>query len=40
MIEQLTGFGFSNRTFGATLMNKESSRAHTIITLEFTQIKI
>ena len=29
--------GNTNRTIGSTLMNAQSSRAHTIITLEFKQ---
>ena len=27
--------GYTNRSIGATLMNQTSSRAHTIITIEF-----
>ncbi len=30
--------GYSNRSIGSTLMNATSSRAHTIITIEFKQI--
>ena len=30
--------GYSNRSIGATLMNATSSRAHTIITIEFKQV--
>ncbi len=32
--------GNENRTIGSTLMNANSSRAHTIITIEFAQITI
>ena len=32
--------GYNNRTIGSTLMNATSSRAHTIITIEFRQITI
>jgi hypothetical protein len=32
--------GYSNRSIGATLMNATSSRAHTIITIEFKQVSI
>jgi hypothetical protein len=32
--------GNKNRTIGATLMNASSSRAHTIITIRFNQIKL
>ena len=31
--------GYNNRSIGSTLMNATSSRAHTIITIEFKQIK-
>ena len=31
--------GYNNRTIGSTLMNATSSRAHTIVTIEFRQIK-
>jgi len=31
--------GYTNRSIGATLMNQTSSRAHTIITIEFKQIR-
>ena len=30
--------GYKNRSIGSTLMNATSSRAHTIITIEFKQI--
>jgi len=30
--------GYRNRSIGSTLMNATSSRAHTIITIEFKQI--
>jgi len=29
--------GYENRTIGSTLMNATSSRAHTIVTIEFKQ---
>ncbi len=32
--------GYNNRTIGSTLMNATSSRAHTIITIEFRQITL
>jgi hypothetical protein len=32
--------GYTNRSIGATLMNQTSSRAHTIITIEFKQVRI
>ena len=32
--------GYENRTIGSTLMNATSSRAHTIVTIEFKQITI
>jgi hypothetical protein len=31
--------GYRNRSIGATLMNQTSSRAHTVITIEFKQIR-
>ena len=31
--------GYTSRSIGATLMNQTSSRAHTIITIEFKQIR-
>ena len=31
--------GYQNRTIGSTLMNNTSSRAHTIVTIEFTQVQ-
>ena len=31
--------GSTNRSIGATLMNQTSSRAHTIITIQFRQVK-
>lgn len=37
-IESVTEEGTSNRTVGATLMNATSSRAHTVITIEFKQV--
>lgn len=40
MIDQKMEEGYSNRSIGSTLMNQTSSRAHTIITIEFKQIKI
>ena len=30
--------GYQNRTIGSTLMNSTSSRAHTIVTIEFKQV--
>lgn len=39
-IERLMDIGNRNRTIGSTLMNASSSRAHTIICLEFKQISI
>ena len=30
--------GYTSRSIGATMMNQTSSRAHTIITIEFKQI--
>lgn len=38
MIAQKTDEGYNNRSIGSTLMNQTSSRAHTIITIEFRQI--
>jgi Kinesin motor domain len=32
--------GYRNRSIGSTLMNATSSRAHTIITIEFKSIQI
>ncbi len=32
--------GYENRTIGSTLMNATSSRAHTIVTIEFKQIQM
>lgn len=32
--------GYKNRSIGTTLMNATSSRAHTIITIEFKQIEV
>lgn len=32
--------GYTNRSVGSTLMNQTSSRAHTIITIEFKQIRV
>jgi len=37
-IDRVMNIGDSNRTKGATLMNSESSRAHTVIAVEFKQI--
>jgi len=34
-IEKAMSYGNKNRSIGATLMNATSSRAHTIITIEF-----
>lgn len=34
-IEKKMDEGYTNRSIGATLMNQTSSRAHTIITIEF-----
>ncbi|KAF4678035.1 hypothetical protein FOL47_006987 [Perkinsus chesapeaki] len=39
-IERVVAEGTSNRTVGATLMNATSSRAHTVISIEFRQISI
>lgn len=38
-IVHLTDMGNRNRTIGSTLMNASSSRAHTIISIEFKQIE-
>ena len=38
-IENIMELGTKNRTVAATQMNATSSRAHTIITIEFKQIK-
>ena len=35
-IEKKMNEGYTSRSIGATLMNQTSSRAHTIITIEFT----
>ena len=40
MIQRKTDEGYNNRSIGSTLMNQTSSRAHTIITIEFKQVKI
>ena len=32
--------GYTNRSIGSTLMNQTSSRAHTIITIEFKQVRV
>ena len=32
--------GYQNRTIGSTLMNNTSSRAHTIVTIEFKQVQV
>jgi len=40
MIERKMDEGYNNRSIGATLMNQTSSRAHTIITIEFKQVHI
>ena len=37
-IEDVVKVGTSNRTIGSTMMNATSSRAHTVITIEFTQV--
>lgn len=39
MIAAKTDEGYNNRSIGSTLMNQTSSRAHTIITIEFKQIE-
>jgi hypothetical protein len=38
MIAKKTEEGYDSRSIGSTLMNQTSSRAHTIITIEFKQI--
>lgn len=40
MIQRKTDEGYNNRSIGSTLMNQTSSRAHTIITIEFKQVTI
>jgi hypothetical protein len=40
MIQRKTDEGYDNRSIGSTQMNATSSRAHTIITIEFKQIQI
>lgn len=37
-IEAKMDEGYRNRSIGSTLMNATSSRAHTIITIEFKQV--
>jgi Kinesin motor domain len=39
-IEAKMDEGYRNRSIGSTLMNATSSRAHTIITIEFKSIQI
>lgn len=39
MIQRKMDEGYDNRSIGATLMNQTSSRAHTIITIEFKQVR-
>lgn len=39
-IERIMDEGNKNRSIGSTEMNKTSSRAHTIITLAFTQFEV
>ena len=39
MIEKKMDEGYENRSIGSTLMNQTSSRAHTIITIEFKQVQ-
>lgn len=39
MIEKKMNEGYDNRSIGSTLMNQTSSRAHTIITIEFKQVE-
>lgn len=39
MIESLTEIGNRNRTIGSTMMNACSSRAHTIVSIEFRQLE-
>ena len=38
-IEKVMDDGTSHRTIGSTLMNATSSRAHTVTTIELTQIE-
>jgi hypothetical protein len=40
MINQKMDEGYNNRSIGSTLMNQTSSRAHTIITIEFKQLYV
>lgn len=40
MIAQKMDQGYDNRSIGSTLMNQTSSRAHTIITIEFKQLYV
>lgn len=40
MIEKKMDEGYENRSIGSTLMNQTSSRAHTIVTIEFKQLHI
>ena len=40
MNEKKMDEGYDNRSIGSTLMNKTSSRAHTIITIEFKQVTV
>lgn len=37
-VEKKMDEGYTNRSIGATLMNQTSSRAHTVIAIEFKQI--
>jgi hypothetical protein len=39
-ISKKTDEGYENRTIGSTLMNATSSRAHTIVTVEFKQVTL
>jgi hypothetical protein len=39
MIEAKMDEGYNSRSIGQTLMNATSSRAHTIVTIEFKQVK-
>ena len=39
MIEKKMNEGYDNRSIGSTLMNQTSSRAHTIITIDFKQVQ-
>eukprot|EP01022_Parablepharisma_sp_SALTPOND_P026598 TRINITY_DN64469_c3_g1_i1.p1 TRINITY_DN64469_c3_g1~~TRINITY_DN64469_c3_g1_i1.p1 ORF type:complete len:908 (+),score=152.19 TRINITY_DN64469_c3_g1_i1:1717-4440(+) len=39
-IEKWMDYGNKNKTIGATKMNKESSRSHTVITIKFKQIEL